>query len=133
MRSVAVRLIEASSTTSSQTAHPVGLWIAELRPHLANLMGSGGFHALLSRALALAKEDMPCLHAVQVSATGALEVGDAESRVDSKEFIEASVVLLAHLFGLLVAFIGENLTLQLVHEIWPKLLLRNFEFDGEEV
>ena len=33
--------------------------IAErLRPHLANLMGIGGFQALLSRALVLAKEEV---------------------------------------------------------------------------
>jgi hypothetical protein len=33
------------------------------------------------------------------------------------------VVLVAQLLGLLVTFIGEDLTLGLVREIWPKLSL----------
>jgi hypothetical protein len=31
------------------------------------------------------------------------------------------------LFGLLVAFIGEDLALRLVREAWPKLPLNNFD------
>jgi hypothetical protein len=34
---------------------------------------------------------------------------------------EGSVVLVAQLLALLVAFIGENLTLRMVREVWPKL------------
>jgi hypothetical protein len=32
------------------------------------------------------------------------------------------------LLGLLVAFIGEDLTLRLVREVWPKLSLNNLDF-----
>jgi hypothetical protein len=44
-----------------------------------------------------------------------------EVQVDPEQLSKGSVVLVAQLLRLLVAFIGENLTLQLVREIWPKL------------
>jgi hypothetical protein len=39
--------------------------------------------------------------------------------------------LLTHLFQLLVAFIGEKLTLQLVHESWPTLPANDLNFSDE--
>jgi hypothetical protein len=45
------------------------------------------------------------------------------AQVDPKEIAEGSIVLVAQLLGLLVAFIGENLTVRLVREVWPKLSL----------
>jgi predicted transglutaminase-like cysteine proteinase len=36
-------------------------------------------------------------------------------------------LLLAQLLGLLVAFIGEDLTLRLVREVWPKLSLNDLD------
>jgi hypothetical protein len=41
------------------------------------------------------------------------------------------VVMLAQLLGLLVAFIGENLTLHLVRDVWPKVRLDDVEFGTE--
>ena len=38
------------------------------------------------------------------------------------------MVLVAQLLGLLVAFIGETLTLRLVREVWPKLPLNDLDF-----
>jgi hypothetical protein len=35
---------------------------------------------------------------------------------------EGGVVLVAQLLGLLVAFVGERLTLKIVREVWPNLL-----------
>jgi hypothetical protein len=46
----------------------------------------------------------------------------------SDDIFEGRVVLLAQLLGLLVAFIGEDLTLRLVREVWPKLSLNNLDF-----
>jgi hypothetical protein len=46
---------------------PAGFSVEEkLRPHLASLMGAGGFRALLARALTLAAAEIPWLRAVQV-------------------------------------------------------------------
>ena len=40
---------------------------------------------------------------------------------------EGGVVLIAQLLGLLVAFIGESLTVRLAREAWPKLPLNGLE------
>ena len=113
--------------------HPVAFVIcAQLRPHLTNMMGQGGFRAVLSRALALATAEVPWLRAVRVNEDGGLEGGEEiQKQLDPDEFLEGRVVLVAQLLGLLVAFIGESLTLCLVRDIWPKVPLKDLDFDNE--
>ncbi len=131
MRDFAERLIghETRKNKSSETKTPAACRVAEkLRPHLATLMGNLGFRALLSRALALANAEVPWLRAVHVNADGSLEgLGELATQVDPDEIFEGCVVLLAQLLGLLVAFIGKDLTLRLVREVWPKLSLNNLD------
>ena len=131
-RDFAERLIayETRENKSSETKTSAACRIGEkLRPHLATLMGNVGFRALFLRALALANADVPCLRAVHVNADGSLEgLDELEAQVHPDEIFEGCVVLLAQLLGLLVAFIGENLTLRLVREVWPKLSLNDLDF-----
>jgi hypothetical protein len=121
---------ETRRNKSSKTKTPAACLVGEkLRPHLAALLGNAGFRALLSRALALANTDIPWLRAVHVKADGSFEgLDELEAQVDPEEIFEGCVVLLAQLLGLLVAFIGENLTLRLVREVWPKLSLKDLDF-----
>lgn len=101
----------------------------KLRAHFSTLMGSSGFRALLSRALALANAEVPWLCAIHVRSDGALEgFDDLEKQIEQKDIFEGEVALLTQLLGLLVAFIGENLTLRLVSEVWPKLSFNDLEF-----
>ena len=96
----------------------------KLRAHLAALMGKGGYRALLSRALVLAGAEVSLLRALRVKADGALEWSPAPpAELDPAELLEGKVVLLAQLLGLLAAFIGVNLTLRLMGEIWPQISL----------
>ena len=114
-----------SAGTTAAAAFPVP---EKLRLPLIVLMGSGGFLALLSRALALATAEVRWLRAVQVKADGAFEGVDAlQARIDPAEFQEGRVVVLAQVLGLLVAFIGPNLTMRLVGEIWPQILLPDLD------
>jgi hypothetical protein len=131
MRVFAERLIayERRDNKSSETKTPAAFLVGEkLRPHLAPLMGNVGFRALLSRALALANAEVPWLRAVHVKAADGSFQGLDElgAQVDPDEIFEGRVVLLAQLLGLLVAFIGEDLTLRLVREVWPKLPPQQF-------
>jgi hypothetical protein len=114
---------EARDNKSSEAQTPAAcLVIDKLRPQLTTLMGNIGFRALLSRTLALANADFPWLRAVHVKAEGSLEGFDElGAQVDPDEISEGCAVLLAQMLGLLVAFIGEDLTLRLVREVWPKL------------
>jgi hypothetical protein len=120
---------ETRENKSSETRTPAACRVGEkLRPHLATLMGSVGFRALLSRALMLTNAEVPWLRSVHVKADGSLEgLDELDAQVDPKEIFEGRVVLLAQLLGLLVAFIGENLTLRLVREVWPKLSLNDVD------
>jgi hypothetical protein len=94
--------------------------IEELRIHLIRLAGVVGFRSLLSRALTLAKSEVPSLDMVQVRADGSLEGldGIAQSQ-EAGAAGEAGLVLVAHLLELLVTFIGQPLTLRLVRDAWP--------------
>jgi hypothetical protein len=47
---------------------------------------------------------------------------------DPGELLEGGVVMVAQLLGLLVAFIGENLTVSLVRDVWPKARLTTVDF-----
>jgi hypothetical protein len=127
MREFAKRLVFSGATgdksAKAETPNAFSL-CEELRPSLATLMGNGGFRALLSRALVLASAEVPWLRSLHVKPDGALEGLDQlppQLRSDSRS--EGVVVLLAQLLGLLVAFIGANLTLRLVSEVWPKASL----------
>jgi len=131
MRNFAKRLIdyESSENKLSETKTPAAFPVAEkLRPQLVTLMGSGGFRALLSRSLALANAEVPSLRAVEVNPDGSLGgLEELHAQLDPKKLSEGGVVFLAQLLGLLVAFIGENLTLRLVLEAWPKVPLNDLE------
>lgn len=127
------RLIDdaAKENMSFGTKIPVPCLASEkLRPHLAALMGNIGFKALLARALALAIAEVPWLRAVKVKADGTYEgFEELETHVDAEEFSEGCVVLLSHLLGLLIVFIGEDLTLRLVRQAWPKQSYDKFDLN----
>ena len=131
MRDIAERLIayEATENKSSGTKPAASFPVCEkLRPHLATLMGSTGFRALLLRALARAEEEVPSLRAVQVDANGSLAGFDKlEMQAAPDKLAMARVVLVAQLLGLLAAFIGEDLTLRIVRDVWPQLARKDLE------
>jgi hypothetical protein len=92
-------------------------------------MGNTGFHTLLSRALALAQTEVPWLQTVHLKADGSFGgLDELEAQVHSDQIFSGCIVLLAQLLDLLVVLIGENLTLHLVGEIWPKLSLVDLDF-----
>lgn len=137
MREFAARLI-AFEAAGSRTPD-AGVFAAfavpdKMRTHLTTLMGNGGHRALLMRALVLAGAEVSWLCDARVAIGGNLEkpspaVGaPSHLLVNPDEVIEGGVVLVAQLIGLLVAFIGERLTLQLVSEVWPKLPAKDLNF-----
>jgi hypothetical protein len=92
-----------------------------MRPQLTTLMGNNGFRALLARALTLAAPQAPWLRTVQLRRDGCLhEFDDLATRLDPEEITEAAGILVAQLLGLLVAFVGEKLTLCIVRQTWPQ-------------
>lgn len=131
MRNFSERLIvfETGEKNSGESKIPPGIIVIEkLRPQLIALMGKGGFRALFMRALTLAGAEAPMWRAVQVNPDGTFAGFDApDVHGSSNETFDGSVILVSHLLGLLVAFIGEILTLRLVGEVWPNLSQKDLE------
>jgi hypothetical protein len=92
----------------------------KLNAHLARRLGSDGYHALLKRSVALAATEYPWLASVRVTGTGDLEGfeplpgGQALS-----ETAAGFATILASLIGLLETFIGRNLCLRMLLNVWP--------------
>ena len=119
---------EAQSRQAGGSEAPDAFQIFEkLRAPLATLMGSTGYHALLSRALMVAGREAPWVGNVQVKAGGTLALRAAAAPATPQDVAAGSTVLVLTLFGLLVAFIGEQLTLRLVREVWPDLSADDLE------
>ena len=95
-------------------------------------MGVIGFSSLLSRALALAKADVPSLEAVQVRGDGSLEGFDPARQDEASECANQDLVLVAQLLGLLVTFIGTPLTLRLLRDAWPEAPIDEIDLKSQE-
>src|SRR4051794_5902263 len=122
IRDLARRLlvVEAASPSAADPLVPEAVRVCEkLRVSLTRFAGADGFTALLRRALALARAEVPALHGITEKADGSL-AGLEELAEDARNVgIDAAVAITAHLLGLLVTFIGEPLMMRLVHEAWP--------------
>lgn len=120
---------EAKENKASGTNAPAafGSAVEKLRGPLVALTGTRGFRSLLSRALALANAEVRWLNAVHIKADGSLECPAEVAQLDKKEVATGEVVLIAYLFGLLVTFIGESLTLRLVQDAWPGVPIKDFD------
>jgi len=83
----------------------------------------------MARALAVTSAEVPWIAVLQVHADGTLEGLDKpEAQLKPKELADGGVLLVAHLLGLLAAFVGDNLTLHLVRDVWPKVSLEDLNF-----
>ena len=127
-RELAQRLLayEADETGAATANAPAVCRVCDkLRRPLTTLAGAAGFRSLLARALPLAQRESPALRAWEVKADGSLEVLNGEA-------VPSGAVLIAHLIGLMITFIGEALTLRLLHDVWPDLPDANVTFERNE-
>jgi len=108
---------EADASTTSLRTEPATVRVYErLRRQFGAPVGTDGFQALASRALALAKSDSPRLSSVQITANGGLcGLDEVESQTD--EDGEAGVILIAQLLGLFLTLLGEATTLRLIEDL----------------
>ncbi len=110
----------------------------KLRAHLSKRIGQEGFQVLLARALTLATARFPHLSAVRVDADGSLiglrraaDVGSQRTSdsITQQDAVEGVVALVAELLGLLMTFIGEDLTLRLLSTVSPGLAIPELDSD----
>ena len=122
IQNLARRLI-ALEATRDPSDGPVGAAVRaceKLRGPLARLAGVAGVRSLVARALALATAEVPWLESVRVRPDGSLEgVEAAGPQHGAVPAGDGGAAVVGHLLGLLVTFIGEPLTRQLVRDAWP--------------
>jgi hypothetical protein len=119
IRDLARRLLAveaASQSAADPRVHEAVRVCEKLRVSLTRFAGVDGFTALLRRALALARAEVPALHGITEKADGSME---GFEKVAANAHDDAAVAITAHLLGLLVTFIGEPLTVRLAREAWP--------------
>ena len=120
-RDLARRLLAVEAASQAESlphVHDATRVCEKLRVSLTRFAGADGFTSLMRRALALARAEVPALHRVQITAEGSVE-GLDELAADAREGGEAAAAITTHLLGLLVTFVGERITLKLVHDAWP--------------
>jgi len=127
-RELAQRLLayeEVATGPALADMHAVCRVCDKLRRPLTTLAGAAGFRSLLARALTLAKQESPVLGAWEVKPDGSLEGLNGEAA-------QSGPVLIAHLLGLMITFIGESLTLRLLHDVWLNLPGSEINFGRNE-
>ncbi len=93
---------------------------------LAPLISPIGFSTVFLRAQRLAARDCPRAAVIAISVEqdcAASEPPASTSGLNSKEDADALALVLAHFIWLLVTFIGGNLGLGAVCELWPEVPL----------
>ena len=99
--------------------------VEKLRPQLEELMGVTGFRALLMNAFAYSKDEVPWLGEARLNSDGSFEgfegFAPSSAGIDADELTHGGAVVLAWFLRLLMASIGELLTIQLVLEVWSDL------------
>jgi hypothetical protein len=125
-RGLVAREARANRSSGTEAQLVLGATVDKLRQPLIILAGAQVFRSLLSRALALAIDEVRWLRAVRVKADGSLECPPEMPRLDREEIAKGEVVLLTQLLGLLLTFIGEALTLRLLEDVWPAARVNDF-------
>jgi hypothetical protein len=111
--------VEAANPSAPEAAAPEVVRVCEkLRVSLTPFVGADGFTALLRRALALARADVPSLQSARITADGRLE-GIEEASGATGSDVEAAITITAHLLSLLVTFVGQSLTRRLMRKAFP--------------
>ena len=131
MRDLARRLVAVEAASQCATGahvHEAVRVCEKLQISLTRFAGSDGFTSLLRRALTLARAEIPSLQTIKLKPDGFLEGCEVLAVDATNGGPEAVVVIIAHLLGLLVTFIGEPFTLRLVREAWPDTSLDKIAF-----
>jgi hypothetical protein len=127
--------LEGEVNKSAGQERPLGLDVCErLRTHLAMLLGTYGYQAIVARALRLASVEVKWLITLRILPTGAWEVPEQlDTRITADQLAEGNLLLVAHLLGLLITLMGEDVTLRQIQGIWPNQRLDDGAGDNGQI
>ena len=104
----------------TELTHAVESAFKKLCLHLSRRMGSSGYRALLTRSLALAAADTPWVGAIHAAGDGTMEgFADAAQSQTLSDSLEGSIAMIANFIGLLDTFVGRDLSMRLLSDVWP--------------
>jgi len=110
-----------SASSVSDPSQGAALIVYErLRRQLSPSVGADGFRALASRALAQARSEAPRLSVAKVTNEGYL-LGFGIAGAEPGQNNELGIVLISHLLGLFLTFLGTATTLRLIEDVFPLL------------
>ena len=102
-----------------------------LQGRLTPLISSTGFHTLFARAIRLASRDFPSVEAMSATSDCSVHaIPGADDAHASAQSAAALAAILAHFIWLLVTFIGGNLGLGTVRQIWPQVPCDRLDSDS---
>ena len=90
----------------------------KLSPRLANIFTIAGTHGIAKRAIYLAQRNFPLLRGVE-GEMGLNGLRGAMAEIDESEAAHAAAAVLANVIALSVTFIGEDLSLRAIRDVWP--------------
>lgn len=135
LRKLSRRLLEHQAGNPS---HPQALLdvagpvCQKLQEKLVTLIGSNGCQVLISRAWVLTRREFPELSPIETKGSCHFQGQGSMQGLDPDQAMEAQVVMLANLLWLLMIFIGEDLSMHLVYELWPDLPPGEVDSSAEE-
>jgi len=103
----------------------------KLSARLARIFTTAGCDALATRAIYLAQADFPVLVALGGPSLGLERLPRALAETDHTEAFEAATAILGNVSALLITFIGEDLALRAIRDVWPGAPVA-FEQSGQE-
>ena len=123
-------LHEAGERDASAADGASRVW-AKLSARLARIFTAAGCDALATRAIYLAQADFPVLVALGGPSLGLEGLPRALAETDQTEAFEAATAILGNVIALLITFIGEELALRAIRDVWPGAPVA-FEQSGQE-
>jgi hypothetical protein len=122
--------LEAAVDKTSEPVESATLRVYEkLRQNLCALAGVAAFQSIAFRALMQAKSEAPGLWAAQVEADGELQgLGEFDPQPDAfepqlgsgkEQTGDGGAILIDHILALLLIFLGEAVTINLLRNAWP--------------
>jgi hypothetical protein len=97
----------------------------KLNKRLAQLITLVGSDALLARAVHLSRAAFPFLGGAQITRGDDLSILSLpkSAACENSQLVDGLEAVLATLVGLLVSFIGEDLTARILREEWPEVAM----------
>jgi hypothetical protein len=134
-REFARRLVAYEAAASRSTASDINaasVVCEKLREPLSKMMGVEGYATLLRRAAVLAGAEIPWLRALKIGSNGSLA---GMSEQNSMPSIQTEVAegrsFSSGIFSAFGALHRPSLTIQLVHQVWPKWTMTTLDEEND--